>query len=191
MQFYYQAGDDALYGNDGNDTLDGGTGIDTLCGGNGEDTYVFAKGYEQDTINEWGDDHSIVLLTDIDSDEVTISDQWASNLLISANDTDDVLTISNFKWGQATYTFKFADGAEGYVDKETWQLVLTKQPDVTEEDTDNNDESESTSSEPEMTETAESGDADILTENIDTNEDIDTEFDTNNALENIENPLVA
>lgn len=190
-ELYGEAGDDALYGNDGNDTLDGGTGIDTLCGGNGEDTYVFAKGYEQDTINEWGDDHSIVLLTDIDSDEVTISDQWASNLLISANDTDDVLTISNFKWGQATYTFKFADGAEGYVDKETWQLVLTKQPDVTEEDTDNNDESESTSSEPEMFETVESGDADIPTENIDTNKNIDTESDTNNELYNIENSLVA
>lgn len=138
-----------------------------------------------------GDDHSIVLLTDIDSDEVTISDQWASNLLISANDTDDVLTISNFKCGQATYTFKFADGAEGYVDKETWQLVLTKQPDVTEEDTDNNDESESTSSEPEMLETVESGDADIPTENIDTNKNIDTESDTNNELDNIENSLVA
>lgn len=156
-----------------------------------EGTYVFAKGYEQDTINEWGSDHSTVLLPDINSDEITVFDQWGSNLLISVNDTDDVLTISNFKWGQASYTFKFADGAEGYVDKETWLLVLTKQPDVTEEDADSNDENESVSSESEMTETAESGDADILTENIDTNEDIDTEFDTNNALENIENPLVA
>lgn len=52
------------------------------------------------------------------------------------NDTDDVLTISNFKWGQATYTFKFADGAEGYVDKDTWQLVLTKEPDVVDEEVD-------------------------------------------------------
>ena len=33
-----------------------------------------------------------------------------------------------------SYTFKFADGAEGYVDKDTWQLVLTKQPDPVEED---------------------------------------------------------
>ena len=45
-----------------------------------------------------------------------------------------MLTISNFKWGQASYTFRFADGAEGYVDKDTWQLVLTKQPDPVEED---------------------------------------------------------
>ena len=126
-------GDDTLYGNDGNDLLDGGTGNDSLNGGNGEDTYIFAKGYAQDTINEWGSDHSIVELTDINSDEITVSDQYDSNLIISVNGTDDVLTISNFKWGQATFTFKFADGAEGYVDKETWQLVLTKQPDLIED----------------------------------------------------------
>lgn len=78
---------------------------------------------------------STFFLTDINSDEITVSDQYNSNLIISVNGTDDVLTISNFKWGQATFTFKFADGAEGYVDKETWQLVLTKQPDLIEEDT--------------------------------------------------------
>lgn len=73
------------------------------------------------------------MLTDINSDEITVSDQWGSNLLISVNGTDDVLTISNFKWGQSTFTFKFADGAEGYVDKDTWQFVLTKQPDEIED----------------------------------------------------------
>ena len=73
------------------------------------------------------------MLTDISSDEITVSDQWGSNLLISVNGTNDVLTISNFKWGQSTFTFKFADGAEGYVDKDTWQLVLTKQPDEIED----------------------------------------------------------
>lgn len=120
-------GNDYIYGNDGDDILDGGTGNDQLNGGNGEDTYIFAKGYAQDTINEWGSDHSIVMLTDINSDEISVSDQWGSNLLISVNGTDDVLTISNFKWGQSNFTFKFADGAEGYVDKNTWQLELTKQ----------------------------------------------------------------
>lgn len=132
-ELYGEAGDDTLYGNDGNDILDGGTGNDQLNGGNGEDTYIFAKGYAQDTINEWGSDHSIVMLTDISSDEIAVSNQWGSNLLISVNGTDDVLTISNFKCGQSTFTFKFADGAEGYVDKDTWQLVLTKQPDVIED----------------------------------------------------------
>ena len=121
------------YGNDGNDVLDGGEGLDTLNGGNGEDTYIFAKGYAQDTINEWGSDHSFIDLIDIKSNEITVSDQWGSNLLISVTRTADVLTISNYKWGQATYTIRFADGAEGYVDKDSWTLVLTKQPDPVKE----------------------------------------------------------
>ena len=125
---------DYLMGTNENDTLNGGTGDDSLCGGNGEDTYIFAKGHAHDTINEWGNDHSFVELKDITSDEITVSDQWGANLLIAVNDSEDILTISNFKWGQATYTFKFADGAEGYVDKNTWELVLTKQPDPIEED---------------------------------------------------------
>lgn len=125
---------DYLFGTDGNDIFDGGAGDDSLNGSNGEDTYIFGKGYAHDTINEWGSDHSIVILTDINSDEITVSDQWGSNLLIAVNDTEDLLTVSNFKWGQASYTFKFADGAEGYVDKDTWQLVLTKRPDPVEED---------------------------------------------------------
>lgn len=132
-ELYGEDGDDTLYGNDGKDILDGGIGNDQLNGGNGEDTYIFAKGYAQDTINEWGSDHSVVMLKDINSDEITVSDQWGSNLLISVNESDDMLTISNFKWGQASYTFKFADGAEGYVDKDTWQLVLIKEPDITED----------------------------------------------------------
>ena len=124
--------DDYLFGTNEADTIDGIEGNDNLCGGNGEDTYIFGKGYAQDTINEWGSDHSYIELKDINSDEVTVSDQWGSNLVVSVNDTEDILTISNFKWGQATYTFKFADGAEGYVDKNTWQLILTKQPDTIE-----------------------------------------------------------
>ena len=125
---------DYLYGTNEDDILDGGAGNDSLAGSNGEDTYIFGKGYAQDSINEWGSDHSFVVLKDISSDEITVSDQWGSNLLISVNDTEDVLTVSNFKWGQATYTFSFADGAEGYVDKNTWELVLTKQPDPVEEE---------------------------------------------------------
>jgi len=132
--FYGTDGNDYLMGTNDNDIIDGGAGDDNLCGSGGEDTYIFGKGYAHDTINEWGSDHSIVELKDIASDEITVSDQWGSNLLIAVNDTEDVLTISNFKWGQASYTFNFADGAEGYVDKDTWQLILTKQPDPVEED---------------------------------------------------------
>ncbi|MBR3024515.1 MAG: hypothetical protein IKH71_08705, partial [Oscillospiraceae bacterium] len=122
-----------LNGTDRNDIIDGGLGNDSLNGFGGEDTYIFGRGYGEDMINEWGSDHSFVDLKDINSDEITVSDQWGSNLLISVNDTEDVLTVSNFKWGQASYTFRFADGAEGYVDKNTWELVLTKQPEIKEE----------------------------------------------------------
>ena len=131
-ELYGEFGDDTLYGNDGNDILDGGTGNDTLCGGNGTDTYIFAKGYGNDTINEWGSDHSIVKLTDINSDEVTITDQWGSNLVVSINETEDTLIISNFKWGQATYSFEFADGAIASVNKDTWELEFSKLPDIPE-----------------------------------------------------------
>ena len=120
------AGSDNLYGTDSNDILDGGEGNDTLCGGNGEDTYIFAKGYGNDTVNEWSSDHSVIQLKGINSDEVTITDQWGSNLILSINGTEDTLTINNFKWGQSSYTFKFADGAVGTVNKDTWELELSQ-----------------------------------------------------------------
>lgn len=183
-ELYGEVGYDTLYGNDGNDTLDGGTGNDILCGGNGEDTYVFAKGYEQDTINEWGSDHSTVLLTDINSDEITVSDQWGANLLISVNNTDDVLTISNFKWGQATYTFKFADGAEGYIDKDTWQLVLTKQPDVIEEETEETSLDDENASDLEESETEDETSTDETSTS-------NTDIDTTEITDNIEYDIVA
>ena len=120
------AGSDNLYGTDSNDILDGGEGNDTLCGGNGEDTYIFAKGYGNDTVNEWSSDHSVIQLKGINSDEVTITDQWGSNLILFINGTEDTLTINNFKWGQSSYTFKFADGAVGTVNKDTWELELSQ-----------------------------------------------------------------
>ncbi len=127
-KLYGGSGDDQLYGNGGNDILDGGEGNDYLYGGEGTDTYIFAKGYGNDIINEWGNDHSIIKLTDINSDEVTITDQWGSNLVLTINSTGDTLTINNFKWGQATYSFEFADGAVAEVDKDTWKLNFTKLP---------------------------------------------------------------
>ena len=134
-ELYGDDGDDTISGNDGNDTLDGGFGNDILSGGNGEDAYVFAKGYGTDTINEWGSDHSIIKLTDINSDEVTITDQWDSNLVLSVNDSEDSLIISNFKWGQSTYTFEFADGAIAAVNKDTWELEFSKLPEIPEDTT--------------------------------------------------------
>ena len=125
---YGGSGNDTLSDNDGNDILDGGTGTDGLNGGNGTDTYVFAKGYGNDTVNEWGSDNSIIKLSDINSDEVTVSDQWGSNLILSINGTEDTLTVSNFKWGQASFTFEFADGAIATVNKDTWALEFSQLP---------------------------------------------------------------
>ncbi|MBQ6944010.1 MAG: hypothetical protein IJN43_06720, partial [Ruminococcus sp.] len=124
-------GHDGIGAGNGNDTLDGGTGNDVLNGGNGTDTYIFAKGYENDSINEWGTDKSIVKFTDINSDEVTIVDQWG-NLLVTVNDTEDTLTINSFKWGQSTYSFEFADGAIASVNKDTFELEFSKLPDIPE-----------------------------------------------------------
>ncbi|MGC1430349.1 MAG: calcium-binding protein, partial [Albidovulum sp.] len=46
-------GNDALDGRNGLDTLDGGTGADTLTGGLGADSFVFAAGYQNDTITDF------------------------------------------------------------------------------------------------------------------------------------------
>lgn len=176
---------DYLMGTNESDTINGGAGNDNLCGGNGEDTYIFGIGYAHDTINEWGSDHSYIDLTDINSDEITVSDQWGSNLLISVNDTDDVLTVSNFKWGQATFTLRFADGAEGYVDKNTWELVLTKQPEPVEEEV---FEETNDNAEPELvsdTENFEETESDAVIEQ-DNNEKTD---DTENNNESIPNSV--
>ena len=67
---------------------------------------------------------------------MTITDQWGSNLILSINGTEDTLTINNFKWGQSSYTFEFADGAVGTVNKDTWELELSQSAnnEISEED---------------------------------------------------------
>ena len=122
---YGGSGNDYLYGNDGDDTLDGGTGNDWLYGGNGNDTYIFGKGYGNDTIEDWGGS-SIVKLKDISSSEVTITNLWDSTLEMTVNGTQDKLTINGYKWNQGGYTFEFADGAVGTVNKDTWELELSQ-----------------------------------------------------------------
>ncbi len=127
-KLYGGAGTDNLYGNDGDDILDGGTSTDGLNGGNGTDTYIFAKGYGNDTVNEWGSDVSIIKLTDINSDEVTLNSQSENNLVISVNGTSDTLTISNYRWSQGSFTLEFADGAVAAVNKETWEMEYSQNP---------------------------------------------------------------
>jgi Ca2+-binding RTX toxin-like protein len=47
-------GNDVLSGGAGNDTLIGGAGNDTMDGGTGSDVFVFAAGFGQDRINNFG-----------------------------------------------------------------------------------------------------------------------------------------
>ena len=118
-----EGGNDTINGGNGDDILDGGTGNDWLYGGNGNDTYIFGKGYGNDTIEDWGGS-SIVKLKDISSSEVTITNLWDSTLEMTVNGTEDKLTINGYKWNQGGYTFEFADGAVGTVNKDTWELEL-------------------------------------------------------------------
>ena len=134
-KLYGGAGTDNLYGNDGDDILDGGIGTDGLNGGNGTDTYIFAKGYGNDTVNEWGSDITVIKLTEINPDEVTLNSQSENNLVISVNGTSDTLTISNYRWSQGSFTLEFADGAIATVNKETWGMEYSQYPTVVTEET--------------------------------------------------------
>ena len=120
-----EGGNDTLYGGNGDDVLDGGTGDDWLYGGNGNDTYIFGKGYGNDTIEDWGGS-STVKFKDVNSGDVTITNLWDSTLEMTVNGTEDKLTINGYKWNQGGYTFEFADGAVGTVNKDTWELELTQ-----------------------------------------------------------------
>ena len=120
---YGGSGNDYLYGNDGDDVLDGGEGDDWLYGGNGNDTYVFGTGYGNDTIEDWGGSSKVVF-KDVSFNDVTVSNLWDSTLEMTVNSTGDKLTINGYKWNQDGYTFEFADGATGTVNKDTWELEL-------------------------------------------------------------------
>ncbi len=122
---YGGVGNDTLNGNDGDDILDGGEGDDWLYGGNGNDTYIFRKGYGNDTIEDWGGSSKIVF-KDVSSDDVTVSNLWDSTLEMTVNSTGDKLTINGYKWNQGGYTFEFADGATGTVNRDTWELELNQ-----------------------------------------------------------------
>lgn len=122
---YGGSGDDYLYGNDGDDVLDGGAGNDWLYGGNGNDTYIFGTGYGNDTIEDWGGS-STVVFKDVSSDDVTVSNLWDSTLVMTVTSTGDTLNINGYKWNQDGYTFEFADGVTGTVNRDTWELELNQ-----------------------------------------------------------------
>lgn len=130
---YGGIGNDTLNGNDGDDILDGGEGDDWLYGGNGNDTYIFGKGYGDDTIEDWGGSSKVVF-KNVSSDDVTVSNLWDSTLEMTVNSTGDKLTINGYKWNQGGYTFEFANGATGTVNRDTWELELNQPAENSEEE---------------------------------------------------------
>ena len=134
MPIYGDENNNYINGTNEADIIDGGAGDDTLCGFDGEDTYVFGRNYGHDIINEWGSDHSFVEFKDINSDEISITGSMYTPIIITVNDTEDTLTFATSFWASATYTLIFADGAEGYVDKNTYEFIFTKQPDPVDEE---------------------------------------------------------
>ncbi len=129
VEYHALGGKDMIGAGTGNDILDGGSGDDTLSGSTGIDTYIFAKGYDHDTINEWSNEKSIIKLFDITSDEVEFveNENNSNSLDMIVKGTEDVLTISNFKNGNETYEFRFADLITGTVDKDTLEFNATEE----------------------------------------------------------------
>lgn len=129
VEYHALGGNDMIGAGTGNDILDGGSGDDTLSGSTGIDTYIFAKGYDHDTINEWSNEKSIIKLFDITSDEVEFveNENNGNSLDMIVKGTEDVLTISNFRNGNETYEFRFADLITGTVNKDTLEFIATKE----------------------------------------------------------------
>ena len=129
---YGSKGSDAIYGNEGNDTIYagsgndfvfGGQGDDYINGGNGNDTYVFGRNYGTDIIEDY-DGNNKVVLSGIDPNEVTFAKTNQSELTVSINGCEDKLTIRSFN--SESFTFEFAGGAVGTVNKDTWELELSQ-----------------------------------------------------------------
>ncbi len=78
-------GNDTLDGGAGNDTLDGGAGNDTLTGGTGDDIFVLYEGSGEDVITDFNVAEDIVRFNDMD----------LSDLVITLNDSDTVITYGN------------------------------------------------------------------------------------------------
>ena len=183
-------GSETVNGTSGDDILDGLKGDDFLCGFDGEDTYIFGKGYGNDSVNEWGSDHSFILFNDVNSDEIATSTDSSYSLVISVNGTKDSVRITSWAWGASTYTLIFADGAEGYIKKGTNELILTKEPDSVEnEEEETVDPEEETVDPEEETVDPEEETVDPEEETVDPEEEtVDPEEETVDPEEEIVDP---
>lgn len=115
-------GNDTLNGGEGNDVLDGGVGSDYLYGGNGNDTYIFGIGYGSDIVED-NDGENKIVINEITLDMITFSINENGYLIISINDSEDVLTIKNFN--SELFAFEFADGIIGTVNADTAEFTQT------------------------------------------------------------------
>jgi len=91
------ANDDRLMGETGDDVLDGGKGNDYLAGGAGTDLYRFARGWGQDTLDNYDTDaaklDAIVFAESIAPTDVTVT-RSSNNLVLSLVDSTDSVRVT-------------------------------------------------------------------------------------------------
>jgi len=105
-----------IFGTAGDDRLDGGKGNYKLIGYTGNDTYIFAKGYGEAVIDNWGSastDIDILILKDIKFNEVSLL-AIDNDLIIKVKETSDKVTVQGyFKNGEYSLEeIRFADAEE-------------------------------------------------------------------------------
>lgn len=97
-------GDDKIYGGDGNDQIDGGKGDDVLeggadnddmTGGGGNDTFIFAPGFGNDRIRDFGKPADGKDFLDISAFAITASDFAARVNIFSLNANTLVVVDGN------------------------------------------------------------------------------------------------
>lgn len=117
------AGNDSLYGLAGDDVLIGGDGDDYLDGGTGSDQYHFARGWGQDTINNYdtsnGKTDAIVFAGDIAPADIIITRQ-SNHLLLRLAATEDSIRVNNYFLNDGASDYKleeirFADGTVWHI----------------------------------------------------------------------------
>ena len=106
----------------GDDTISGNGGEDQLAGGDGSDTYVYASGDGSDTITDTfnaDSGHDTLQLTDLLPDDLVLSFDWTSLLIIDVLETGQQIFVEGqfqpelFAAGQpddGLDTIVFADG---------------------------------------------------------------------------------
>ena len=104
-------GDDKLYGGKGNDFLYGHRGDDILTGGKGIDTFIFATGYDHDTVTDFdrtGSDHDFIRMDYYLFDSIVYSESSGSvTLTLSTGDSLTLIGITQAQIEGKTQLFDF------------------------------------------------------------------------------------